>query len=111
MRTARIDDMVGGWFVGDFEPSVLRTDVCEVAVKHYAAGSVEDEHWQATATELTVIISGEAEMAGRRLVAGDIICLSPGPEDASGFLAVTDVVLVAVKTPSLPADKRLVEHE
>jgi hypothetical protein len=35
MDVYRLDDMVKGWFVGDFEPTALRTAACEVSVKHY----------------------------------------------------------------------------
>ena len=38
MKVRRLDDMVRGWFVGNFEPTAYRTDGAEVAVKHYAAG-------------------------------------------------------------------------
>lgn len=106
MHRARLEDMTGGWFVGDFEPTALRTSACEVAVKTYPAGTQEAWHWQCVATELTVIVSGEAEMAGERLTAGDVIVLEPGKADATGFRALTDVTLVAVKLPSLPDDKR-----
>ena len=32
MDVYRLDDMVKGWFVGDFEPTALRTAACEVSV-------------------------------------------------------------------------------
>jgi hypothetical protein len=41
MRTYSLADMKGGWFVGDFSPTVLRTPDFEVAVKEYAAGARE----------------------------------------------------------------------
>jgi len=36
--TRRIREMTGGWFIGDFEPSVLRTAAFEVAHHRYPAG-------------------------------------------------------------------------
>lgn len=103
MRVASLDDMVGGWFVGDFEPSALRSAQAEVAVKRFSAGDFEPAHFHKVATELTVIVSGEAELAGRRLVTGDIVVLEPG--EVADFRAVTDVVLVAVKLPAARDDK------
>lgn len=103
MQVRALDEMVGGWFVGDFQPSALRTRGAEVAVKRFAAGDVEAEHVHRIATELTAIVSGEAELGGRHLVAGDIAVLEPG--EAAGFRALTDVVLVAVKVPSVAGDK------
>jgi len=95
--------MKGGWFVGDFEPTLHRTAEVEVAIKEYRAGDFEPEHHHKVATELTAIVRGEAEMGGRRLVAGDVAVLAPG--EPASFLARTDVVLVAVKLPSVSGDK------
>jgi hypothetical protein len=105
MRRARLDDMIGGWFVGDFEPTLLATRDVEVAVKRYAAGSVEPLHHHRVATEITVLIEGEARMGDNVLRAGDIVVLDP--LESSDFEACTDVVLVAVKHPGAPADKYL----
>jgi hypothetical protein len=98
-----LSDMVGGWFVGDFEPHVVRSREVEVAIKRYAAGDEDRPHVHRIATEVTAIVSGSAELGGRRLEAGDIARLDPG--EAAGFRALTDVVLVAVKLPSARGDK------
>jgi hypothetical protein len=44
MRNARLENMIKGWFVGDFSPSMYQTQSCEVAVKHYTAGNYEEKH-------------------------------------------------------------------
>jgi hypothetical protein len=103
MRHAALSDMVKGWFIGDFEPSVLRNRDCEVAVKTYNAGDCEALHHHRIATEVTVVVSGTVEMLGRRWEAGDIIVLEPG--EATGFRACTPAVCVVVKTPSVAGDK------
>ena len=105
MRTARLDDMIKGWFVGDFEPNVLRTEAFEVAVKHYAAGDSEELHHHRVATEVTVVISGDVRMCGQTWRPGDIVVLDPG--DATSFEALTPATVVAVKAPSAKADKYL----
>jgi quercetin dioxygenase-like cupin family protein len=98
-----LDDMVRGWFVGDFEPSVARMDAAEVAVQRFAAGEVEAEHHHRAATEITVIVSGRALMCGREVTTGDILVLPPGV--ATSFRAIEDTVTAVVKTPSVPGDK------
>jgi hypothetical protein len=107
MKVHRLDDMTRGWFVGDFEPTLFRTDAVEIAVKHYVAGDAEERHVHRIATELTAVVSGSVRMDGRDLATGDIIVLDPG--DPSDFLAVTDAVVVAVKLPAVPGDKYLAE--
>ena len=64
MKHARLADMTGGWFVGDFQPTCLQTTACEVACKHYEAGAAEPRHVHRVATELTLIASGRVVMNG-----------------------------------------------
>lgn len=103
MQVSRLEGMTRGWFIGDFEPTVLRTSDVEVAVKTYAAGDHEARHHHRVATETTCIVSGTARMAGREVTAGDIIVLDP--YESTDFTALTDVVLVAVKVPGARNDK------
>lgn len=97
--------MTGGWFAGDFEPSVLRSTQFEAGVKRYRAGDVDSLHHHKIAKEVTVIISGRASMCGTELSEGDIILIEPG--ESVRFMAITDVVLVVVKEPSVAGDKYL----
>jgi quercetin dioxygenase-like cupin family protein len=106
MQHFRLDEMTGGWFVGDFSPTVFETKDAEVAVKTYRAGDVEQEHFHKIATEITLIQSGTVRMLGREWSAGDIIVLAPG--EATAFEAITDAVNVVVKVPSARDDKYLV---
>ena len=99
MDVYRLDDMVKGWFVGDFEPTALRTAACEVSVKHYKGGEKEAAHVHKVATELTMIVSGQVKMNGRVFAAGDIV---------TDFEALTDTTTTVVKLPSAKGDKYLV---
>jgi len=103
MRKARLEDMKGGWFVGAFSPTVLKTDAAEVGVKHYTAGQAEKRHYHKIATEVTVIVSGEVEMNGVRYGAGQIIVIEPG--DVTDFKAFTAATTAVVKIPGALNDK------
>ena len=107
MRRDRLEAMVKGWFVGDFAPVAMRSEHCEVAIKHYAAGDHEAAHYHAVATELTAIVSGRVRMMGQEWGAGDILTIDPG--EATDFEALTDVVTVVVKLPSVAGDKYVLE--
>ena len=109
VRWYRLEDMVGGWFVGAFSPSAMHSADAEVAVQRFAAGQVEAVHEHRVATEVTLILQGRARMCGRELVMGDIAVLPPGT--ATGFHALEDTTTVAVKTPSVPGDKYLTVPE
>ena len=107
MQTKKLDDMVRGWFVGDFNPTVYSTTRVEVAVKKYRAGEAEARHYHKVVTEITVIVSGEAEMNGKKYPAGSIIKLDPG--ERSDFRALTDTVTTVVKIPCVKNDKYIDE--
>ena len=107
MKKANVDDYLGGWFIGGFEPAMLATDAFEVGYKRYTAGDTEPVHYQLTATEFTLVISGRCRIGDIELGPGEI--LEIGPNEAAGFLALEDVTLIAIKTPSIPSDKRLGE--
>lgn len=105
MIVDNLSNMTKGWFIGNFEPSLFKTNDVEVAVKNYKAGDHEDKHYHKIATEYTVIIDGEVEMNGVSYKAGDIIVMEPG--EATDFTAVTDSTNVVVKIPGANNDKYL----
>jgi hypothetical protein len=103
MKVLRLKDMKGGWFVGDFVPTCLKTSDCEVACKHYTKGDSEEAHVHRIATEVTVIVDGLVRMNGVIYKPGDIIVLEPG--DITDFHAMEDTTNVVVKIPSVTGDK------
>lgn len=103
MQAYKLDEMVKGWFVGGFTPRAVQSEACEVAVKHYAAGDREEEHYHKVATEITVIISGHVRMCGQEWGPGDIIVLPPNT--ATDFEALEDTVSTVVKLPGALNDK------
>lgn len=107
MKLDRLENMVKGWFVGAFSPTVLHTPDCEVAVKHYNKGDFEAPHQHKIATEVTVVITGAIRMCEREFGPGDIVTLSPG--EITDFLALSDATTVVVKQPGALHDKYLVE--
>ena len=98
-----LDDMIGGWFVGDFDPSVIKTKDFEVAVKKYVSGQKERRHLHKIATEITVIVEGRVRMNCIEYSSGSIIQIQPN--EPSDFEALEDTITVVVKTPSVTGDK------
>lgn len=103
MDVSRIDEFTGGWFIGDFLPTLEANPHMEVCLKRYPKGAVEAVHHQRIATEYTLVISGRCRIGDIELGPDEILRIPPG--EAAGFEALEDVVLVAVKTPSLADDK------
>ena len=103
IRTAYLNDMTGGWFIGNFFPNILQTKDFEVSVKKYKAGDKEDWHVHKVGTEVTLVLGGSAIMAGKTIKDGEIILLEPG--EGTSFEALDDITTVVVKTPSALGDK------
>jgi hypothetical protein len=101
----KLDNFPGGWFLGNFEPTLLKSSNFEVALKHFKAGTTEPLHYQKTALEFTVIVSGKCILAGIECGPNDIIKIDPF--EAASFEAIEDCVLISVKSPSIPNDKVL----
>jgi quercetin dioxygenase-like cupin family protein len=103
MRSAHLKEMVKGWFIGDFAPTLYKTQVVEVAVKNYLAGDAESSHYHKISTEFTVVTQGVISMNNERYGPGDIIIIEPG--DVTNFIALTDATTTVVKIPGAAQDK------
>jgi len=103
MIVAKLSNMTGGWFIGNFDPSLKKTNDVEVAVKQYPKGQAEKKHHHRIATEYTVILSGIVEILGKTYQTGDIIIVHPN--ESIDFKAVTEVTTVVVKLPGAQNDK------
>ncbi len=103
MKLFRLEDMIKGWFVGNFKPTILSTVDVEVAVKKYKAGDYENSHYHKIATEITVITEGQVKMNGVTYDSGSIIVIEPN--ESTDFLALTDVTTTVVKYPGANNDK------
>ena len=106
MKLHKLKDMFRGWIVGNFEPSLYKTDDVEVAVKNYKAGDSEEKHYHKIATEITIISDGKVRMNGTIYGSGDIITIEPG--EATDFEALEDTITMVVKIPCVKDDKYIV---
>ncbi|WP_294893140.1 hypothetical protein [uncultured Gilliamella sp.] len=106
MKVAKLDDMFKGWFIGNFEPSLCKTNDVEVAVKKYNKGDYEKKHYHKIATEYTLIISGRVRMNNREYQVGDIIIIEPN-ESTDFECLEDDTINVVVKLPGANNDKYL----
>jgi quercetin dioxygenase-like cupin family protein len=109
MKTSKLSEMKKGWFVGDFDPTLIQTQVAEVAVKHYKKGDSEECHYHKIATEITVIISGKVRMNNVEYHPGEIVIINPN--EATDFVALEDTVNTVVKIPGAKNDKYLGESK
>lgn len=104
MEISHLDSMVRGWFIGNFEPSIYKTEEFEIAVKKYKKGDYEKKHHHKIAYEITLIVKGIVLMNDIKFTSGSIITLNPG--EACDFKCITkDAITVVIKFPSIKDDK------
>ena len=103
MEKYKLSDMFGGWFIGNFQPTVHSTNEFEVCLKRYKKGDKEGAHFQRIATEFTLVVSGRIRLGEREFEENDIVEIPPF--EIADFESLTDSVVVAIKTPSIPSDK------
>lgn len=103
MKIQKIDNMWRGWFIGNFEPSVLKTSDFEVGLLLHKKGENWPKHYHKIATEYNVLVSGKMIIRGQIINPGDIFVLAPNDIADPEFLE--DCLIVCVKTPSVKGDK------
>ena len=105
MEKFKLNDMIKGWFIGNFEPSLFRTEAVEVAVKTYNPGEFEEEHYHKIGTEFTVVVEGMIELNDIQYTVNDIVKIGPG--ESAKFKSITKSITVVVKIPGVINDKFL----
>lgn len=105
MKRYFLENMKLGWFIGNFNPSLLKTESFEVGIKRFAKGERELTHHQTLATEWTCVIQGRIRI-GMEIFEINEIAEIP-PLESADFEALEDSILVVVKSPSFPSDKKI----
>ena len=59
MDVLRIEDMKGGWFIGNFEPTAWKTEAFEAAVHDYKKGEQKEPHYHKLGTEINLLLEGK----------------------------------------------------
>lgn len=103
----RLPDFTRGWFIGDFEPAIMRTKDFEISIISHVENEVSQQHLHTSSTEINVVVSGSLRVNGRVLNQGDIFVYEPYEVSDVQFLA--NSTLCVVRVPSAPNDKVLVE--
>lgn len=106
MDVYRIEDFKGGWFIGNFEPALVRTPQFEVGWKIHTPEEGVVPHIHRQITEYNLVTGGRMNVNGRDLAAGDVFVLHPG-ERVDVEVLTPEVHVVCVKIPSIPQDKEI----
>jgi quercetin dioxygenase-like cupin family protein len=99
--------MIGGWFIGNFEPSVHKTDLFEVCYKVHKKNEEWPIHYHKDSIEFNYLIRGSMIIQGNKLKSGDIFIIGKGEVSDAIFLEKCEIIVV--KVPSIPDDKYIME--
>lgn len=108
MNIDKIENFTGGWFIGNFNPTIYQTKNFEIAIKFFSKGDTEPSHKQIIATEITGVIQGVITINNQKFQKGDLITILPG--EFSNFECLEDCSLICIKYPSDPRDKILLNE-
>ena len=103
MEIHKINDMVGGWFVGDFTPTAYKTKDFEVSYKLHPKGEEWDVHYHKEADEINFLFKGKMIIQGQELNEGDIFVIKK--YEIADPIFLEDCHIVCVKTSSVKGDK------
>jgi quercetin dioxygenase-like cupin family protein len=103
MKKYNLKDFKRGWFLGNFEPSVLKTDQVEIGVLSHSKGEVWPKHYHKIATEYNVLLEGKMMVGGEIIEKGNIFVFDPN--EVADPIFLEDCTVLCIKTPSIIGDK------
>jgi quercetin dioxygenase-like cupin family protein len=105
MQVYNLSDFTKGWFLGNFEPSLLKTNQFEISIQHYKKGEFVQPHTHKIATEYNVLISGSMTIQNIALQPNNIFILEPN--EITNPVYHEECILLVVKVPCVENDKYL----
>lgn len=103
MKIYHLSNFIKGWFIGNFEPTVFKTEQFEVALHTHKKGEKPQSHYHKISTEITVVINGMLKINDVIMDKGSIFILEPNEISKAEILK--DCNLIVVKFPSVKDDK------
>lgn len=106
MIKRNLSEFTRGWFIGNFEPSLLRTEQFEVAIITHVKGEKWPPHYHKIGTEYNVLIEGKMFICGQEINPWEVFVFEPGEVADPVFLE--DCKVLCVKVPSVTNDKYII---
>ena len=103
IRFGKLSDMKNGWFIGNFEPTLIKTEKFELALHEHQKGYKGQFHYHKYSNEINLVVSGKIIVDDKELIKGDIFIVEPYDIPYVEFLE--DTVLVVARDGSFPGDK------
>lgn len=108
MEILDVNNIVRGWFVGNFDNTLYKTDACEVAYKYHFSGEDWPAHFHEHSDEINYLVTGQMEINGQKMEAPCVFIIRKGEVAKPRF--ITAVTLIVVRVPGIPHDKIVVDN-
>ena len=105
MKIDSIHNYKNGWVVGDFSPTLLKTNQWEMSIQRFDLGHVSDNHYHKLTTEYNIIVEGGVAFAGDKKIYGRGTIFVIEPNETVDLEYVLDTTLVVFRDGSFPGDK------
>ena len=107
MKIVNINDFKAGWFIGNFEPTVLKTSDFEIALKIHKRNEKIPPHRHNYTTEYNLLTDGKMEVNGFQIEEGSIFIFEKS--EVCNVKILSEIAkIVCIKVPSNPKDKEFI---
>ena len=103
MIVSKLEDAIGGWYIGNFPNAAYKTKGAEASYKIHAKGEKWDYHYHEHLDEINLLVRGSMIIQGTLLNPGDIFILERTEIADPEFLE--DCEIVCIKLPNFTNDK------
>ena len=98
IKKNRLENMTRGWCIGDFEPSILKTDAFEVGYLKHPKDQVWPAHLHKEVDEYNILIKGRLTINNETIEQGEIFVVPKGMLTSAKFLENCEIVCIKVKS-------------
>jgi len=100
----QLKNFINGWFIGDFEPSILKNTGIELAVMNKKKGvGINDFHYHENCIEINVLIKGKMKINNKIIYENNIFVFNPNVPSIYEYLE--DCTFVVFKNKPSNNDK------
>jgi len=107
MKKHNLSDFWRGWFIGNFEPSLLKTEDFEAGFLFHPKGEHWPDHYHKLGTEYNLLVKGKMEIFGETINEGEIFVIDPYEVAIPNF--IEDCYIFCIKSPGKKGDKYIIE--
>lgn len=95
----------GGWFLGDFEPSLIKNKDFEFGYKRIPKYTEPDYHFHKFKTEYTILIEGKIICKESNKLILPITCIKLSPYEKNDQYFIDESLILIINMPSKKDDK------